>query len=566
MLDPSNVRLQANLAKSGLKPDTTNYTREVRLKPDTTNTQNERPSKRVRPAYVPGGLSSVDLSQVSMAAWSGRRRKWVRSAMPDPTIFVSYARSDGFELGRALSERLTRDHGFSVWRDLANLEGGSDWWRQITEAIDRVEYLVLVMTPAALSSRAVRDEWRYARQRGVCVVPVVGVAALDFSGLPEWMRRTHFVDPREPEQWIRFVRTLECPCRTTRVPMMAGPPPDDYVTRSHEFTALQSHLAGDARGGSVAIAAALKGAGGYGKTTLARALCHDDLIRETYYDGVLWVTLGEQPGDPAAQLEDLIVTLTGTASKLTSAESRQQRLNEVLSDRSVLIVIDDVWNGAHLQPFLVGGDRCARLITTRDSQTLPPRTLEVRVDAMHRDEAISLLGAGVAGADRQSLASLASHLGEWPLLLKLVNRMLRDRIDRAGDGAPGAIAHVTRLLEKRGYRAFDARDPLQRHDAATATLAASVQRLTGDERARLKDLVIFRRTSTSRSKRWRCCGAALAASTSWTPRRAREPSSASRSCSTSIWRGAESGFTMSFDATWPTTSAPTSRAGFTANS
>src|SRR4029434_1777202 len=105
--------------------------------------------------------------------------------------------------------------------------------------------------------------------------------------------------------------------------------------------------------------------------------------------------------------------------------------------------------------------------------------------------AISLLGAGVAGADRQSLASLASHLGEWPLLLKLVNRMLRDRLDHAGDGAPGAIAHVTRLLEKRGYRAFDARDPLQRHDAATATLAASVQRLTGDEQARLKELVVF---------------------------------------------------------------------------
>ena len=411
--------------------------------------------------------------------------------MPDPRIFVSYARSDGLEFGRALSERLTRDHGLRVWRDLANLEGGSDWWRQITEVIDRVEYLVLVITPAALSSHVVRDEWRYARQRGVCVVPVIGAAALDFSGLPEWMRRTHFVDPREPEQWTRFVRTLESPCRTTRVPMMAEPPPDDFVARGSEFALLRSQLTGEARGGSVAIAAALKGAGGYGKTTLARAICHDDLIRETYYDGVLWVTLGEQPGDAAARLEDLIVTLTGAASQLTSTESRKQRLAELLADRSVLIVIDDVWNAAHLQPFLVGGDRCARLITTRDSQTLPPHTVEVRVDAMHADEAVALLGAGIAGADRQSLATLAAHLGDWPLLLTLVNRILRDRIDHGGDAASGAIAHVTRLLEKRGFRAFDARDPLQRHDAASATLAASVLRLTADEQARLRELVIF---------------------------------------------------------------------------
>jgi WD40 repeat protein len=411
--------------------------------------------------------------------------------MPDARIFVSYARADGAQFGRTLSDRLTRDHGFSVWRDLADLEGGSDWWRQIAEAIDHVEYLVLVMTPAALSSDAVRDEWRYARQRGVCVVPVIGLAALDFSRLPEWMRRAHFVDPREPEQWIRFIRTLESPCRTTRVPMMAEPPPDDFVARSHEFAALRSHLASDARGGSVAIAAALKGAGGYGKTTLARAICHDHLIRETYYDGVLWLTLGEQPGDPAAHLEDLIVTLTGRASQLTSTESRKQRLTELLADRNVLIVIDDVWNAAHLHPFLVGGNRCAQLITTRDSQTLPAQTIEVRVDAMNADEAVSLLSAGIAGADRRSLAPLATELGEWPLLLKLVNRMLRDRIDRAGDTPLGAIAYVTRLLERRGYRAFDARDPLQRQDAASAALEASVRRLTRDEQARLRELVIF---------------------------------------------------------------------------
>ena len=68
----------------------------------------------------------------------------------DPRIFVSYARSDGEAFARALREKLAA-LGFSLWHDRQDMAGGRDWWRQITEAIDAVEYLVLVMTPAALA-------------------------------------------------------------------------------------------------------------------------------------------------------------------------------------------------------------------------------------------------------------------------------------------------------------------------------------------------------------------------------------------------------------------------------
>ena len=57
----------------------------------------------------------------------------------DPRIFVSYARSDGEAFARALRERLAAQ-GFSLWHDRQDMEGGRDWWRQITEAV--------VMTPA----------------------------------------------------------------------------------------------------------------------------------------------------------------------------------------------------------------------------------------------------------------------------------------------------------------------------------------------------------------------------------------------------------------------------------
>ncbi len=42
-----------------------------------------------------------------------------------PRIFVSYARSDGGALAHALHRRLEQEAGFSLWQDLADLEGGA---------------------------------------------------------------------------------------------------------------------------------------------------------------------------------------------------------------------------------------------------------------------------------------------------------------------------------------------------------------------------------------------------------------------------------------------------------
>jgi hypothetical protein len=64
----------------------------------------------------------------------------------------------------------------------------------------------------------------------------------------------------------------------------------------------------------VAITAALRGAGGYGKTTLARVLCADPDIQDTFHVGILWTTLGENPGPLLSRLQDLIATLKGERS------------------------------------------------------------------------------------------------------------------------------------------------------------------------------------------------------------------------------------------------------------
>ncbi|MCP5089795.1 MAG: TIR domain-containing protein [Gammaproteobacteria bacterium] len=390
-----------------------------------------------------------------------------------------------------LRHRLSKEHDFALWHDLADMEGGKDWWQQIVEALSCVEYLVLIMTTAALRSAVVHKEWRLARQQGVCVLPILGSAECDLTVLPAWMQDVHFVDPNDVDQWRRFVRSLEAPCRATRVPFMADDPPVDFIARPTELGALVNHLVDVDREEPVAITAALRGAGGYGKTTLAKAVCHDERVQDAFHDGMLWVTLGEQPGDLIGRVEDLIYILSGHRPGFASPEAAASRLAELLADRAILIVLDDVWNLAHIKPFLLGGERCARLITTRNNDTLPSDTRQVPVDAMRNTEAVALLRDGLPEGAEDTLTKLAVRLGEWPLLLKLANGTLRMRVHDARQTLEEALRYVNKALDRRGLTAFDARDPQDRGQAVATTLGVSLELLSEEECARLEELGIF---------------------------------------------------------------------------
>jgi hypothetical protein len=407
-------------------------------------------------------------------------------------VFLSYARADGQEFAKELRTRLESEH-IPLWQDRMSLEGGRDWWFQIVDALDQVEFMVLVMTPAALESSIVRKEWRYARQQGVCVYPVKGPLPIDFANLPHWMRDIHWYDL--DFEWIKLVQDLQRSCIQPHVPFMVEELPEDFVERPKEFESLIGMLLDEQREEPVAITAALRGAGGYGKTTLARALCHDERIQEAFDDGILWVTMGETPGNILGKVEDLIYILSHERPGFTGIEAAVTRLGELLADRDILLVIDDVWNSAHLKPFLQGGTRCSRLITTRDEGALPHLVERIQVDAMQPDQAAQLLSAGLqlvpnSLKETTALRQLATRLGEWPLLLTLVNSVLRERVSR-GQPLAEALRYINGTLEKRGLTAFDAKNAQERGQAVKNTLGMSFDLLSANEFARYRELAIF---------------------------------------------------------------------------
>jgi NB-ARC domain/TIR domain/APAF-1 helical domain/WD domain, G-beta repeat len=409
-------------------------------------------------------------------------------------VFISYSRRGGAAFAAGLRARLLAEN-LSVWQDIVALEGGRDWWSQIEDALKSkaLQHFVLIVTPAALASPVVRREIRLARQEGKTVSPIKGPGLGELGTLPRWLGQVY--DLYMQEHFTTLIRVLQDQSRQKRVAMMAPEPPADFVKRSVEFEALKKQLL-DGKGDSVAITAALRGAGGYGKTTLAKALAHDPDIQDAYFDGILWVVLGEKPTDLLSKVSDLIEMLAGDRPGLANVDAAAAKLSEAFGDRRILMIVDDVWREQDLRPFLQGGPKTTRLITTRLSRVLPANVvLRQPVDAMTGHEALELLSHGLPEdqvlVGSKDLIELARRLGEWAQLLKLVNGFLRERVIDSRELLRDAIEDANGRLTEEGLATFDADDDDDRTQTVARTINLSLRLLDDKQRARFAELAVF---------------------------------------------------------------------------
>ncbi|MBC8013192.1 MAG: TIR domain-containing protein [Methyloceanibacter sp.] len=413
-------------------------------------------------------------------------------------IFISYSRKDGAEAAAKLRAELEAQ-GFAIWQDLVVLEGGRDWWSQIEVALKSkaLQHFLLIVTPGALASPVVRREIRLARQEGKTFLPVRGTGLSDLSSLPRLIGQ--LTDLYLPEHRATLLHILEGPSKASLVPMMAPEPPADFVPRPTEFEALKRRLLAPETKDAVAITAALRGAGGYGKTTLARALAHDPDIQDAYFDGILWVELGEEGGARVLSIiADLVSLIDGQPRAMATREAARTVLAEALGDRRILLIIDDVWKRTDLDAFLHGGGHTTRLITTRFDKELPENAVRQLVDGMRTDEARALLAGGLsveqARAHAAELDALARKLHDWAQLLKLANGFLRDRVVKFRQPLGAAIAEAEKRLAARGMPAFDdpkAREYEGRHKSVAAAIGLNLDLLDARQRELFSLLGVF---------------------------------------------------------------------------
>lgn len=197
----------------------------------------------------------------------------------------------------------------------------------------------------------------------------------------EKKKGTHVDRIRDTVSWM-------VPARSTR-----------FVDRPRLMSDIMDLIVG-VESGAVALTTVLEGTGGFGKTTLAEEVCRRSQQSMLFPGGILWVTLGESITGLAlaAKINNLSLKLSSQHPTFSDPEAAGFHLGGLLGDEVRLVVIDDVWTQAQLRPFLVGGSRSVRLVTTRNRGALPDNAAVVVVDTMTRNEARELLLADLTGA------------------------------------------------------------------------------------------------------------------------------------------------------------------------
>jgi serine/threonine protein kinase len=108
---------------------------------------------------------------------------------PTPTIFVSHCHGDKTRFADPFVKALV-SRGVNVWYDSRNLRVGEPFWDRIGTALDRSEFVVVVLSKLSVRSSGVNEELRIARLQNlsrVKILPVV-IDGLDINLLPPDLR------------------------------------------------------------------------------------------------------------------------------------------------------------------------------------------------------------------------------------------------------------------------------------------------------------------------------------------------------------------------------------------
>lgn len=395
-------------------------------------------------------------------------------------IFISYARSDGEVFATILYKKLIEE-AFSkdtIWRDREEMEGGRSWWKQIEEALNTVQFMILVATPNAMKSDTVKDELRLARINGVCVCPIQDPAQpVVFSELPQWIRNLHFYDI--DKEWKTFVNYLNDSCDISRVPFMARRS-EETIIRTKLIQNILKKLV-DKSGNAISTTISLVGTAGFGKTTLSQHLCVLDEISDAFFDGILWVSLGQKP-DIMKEIRKIYKALTNKDEVFIDEDEGARYLSEALNKKRCLIIIDDVWRYDDLMPFLRKSEnyKSAVVITSRShfmGEGIP-------VLEMDEEDAIQLLRYDMEGVSDQKLRDFAKQLGHWAIMLKITHSTMREYKRKRQKTSQEALDYINKKIKKGGVTSINP-------DDISNLLKPSLDLLEDNARQRLFELSIL---------------------------------------------------------------------------
>jgi WD40 repeat protein len=236
--------------------------------------------------------------------------------------------------------------------------------------------------------------------------------------------------------------------------------------------------------GTVALTA-IEGMGGIGKTIVVNELCHDPRVRTIFKDGILWFTIGKQFSlTPEALTREMALHLNQEFRVYSAAAYRS-----LFRDKSVLVVLDDVWTLDAIEPFLLDPGSSKLLYTTRNRRVADSTGAKSHdVGLLNDEEARSFL-ARRSGCDPLQLpepeaTDILSECRGLVLGLAMIGAALRNK-------PVSYWVRIVRNLREARLRETGTRVANYAYHTLWASIAASVEELSPEDRARYYDLAIL---------------------------------------------------------------------------
>jgi SAM-dependent methyltransferase len=130
------------------------------------------------------------------------------------TVVISYNRDSDGEFASLIYRKL-KDEGFHPWMDVPDKQAGF-WQPKVDQAILSSAAMILLISPASMTSRHVTYEWQFASGAGVEIIPIIVKETDQLHPKLELMNRLNFASNINLDELMTLLRRVMSDALTRR--------------------------------------------------------------------------------------------------------------------------------------------------------------------------------------------------------------------------------------------------------------------------------------------------------------------------------------------------------------